>query len=54
VGGGTGIDIAKGEHLVIFINNVRGNFSRGNFFEQSFAHAFFSDAERIRAREKSG
>ena len=31
-------DILQGEHLIIFINDRRGNFARGNFLKKRFAH----------------
>src|SRR6266850_4953450 len=33
------LNIAKSQHQVVFINNVRGNFAGDDFLEQGFAHA---------------
>lgn len=32
-------DVAKREHLIVFIDDLRRDFARGNFFKQGFAHA---------------
>ena len=33
-----GADVAKGEHLIIFVNDVSGDFAVGDFLEQRLAH----------------
>ena len=34
-----GIDVAKGQHKIIFKDNLRRDFARNDFFKKGFAHA---------------
>ena len=38
VRGGLGLDVPKGEHLVVLKNDGGGNFPRDNFLKQGLAH----------------
>lgn len=32
------VDVAKGDHQIIFVNDVRGDFARGDLFKKRLAH----------------
>jgi len=43
---GLRIDVAEGEHEVVLVNNVGGDFARGNFLEQGLLMAWVYSTTR--------